>query len=147
MKALILTLSLSGLALASGEDRTKLETSSRVSAEMDGCLDHSVKELGMSAKPRPNERAWNIGPQFLHPSVVPDGTLGVEFIKAPDGTTVRVLATWPGSPKEEATQLELEERLRAMARKMAQLCGVTQPEVKCLRTPAKGQASPCPTPK
>lgn len=147
MKALLLTLSLTGLVHGSGEERTRVETSSRVSAEMDGCLDHSVKELGMSAKPRPNERAWNIGPQFLHPSIVPEGTLGVEFVKAEDGTTVRVLATWPGNPKEEATQLELEERLRAMARKMAQLCGVTQPEVKCLRTPAKGQPAVCPAPK
>lgn len=147
MKALILTLTLSGLVLTSNEDHTRVETSSRVSAEMDGCLDHSIKELGMSAKPRPNERAWNIGPQFLHPSVVPDGTLGVEFVKAQDGTTVRVLATWPGSPKEDAIQLELEERLRAMAHKMAQLCGVTKPEVKCMRTPAKGSSRPCPAPK
>jgi hypothetical protein len=139
MKALIVTLALTGLANTPDAPRSQVEARASVAADMDGCLDHTIKELGMSAKPRPNERAWNIGPQFLHPSVVPDGAMSVEFAKG----TIRVLATWPGALKEQETQLILEERVRAIAGKIAQLCGVIKAPVKCTVTPAKGTATDC----
>jgi hypothetical protein len=126
--------------------RSRVVTSSEVTAEMDGCLDHSVRELGMSAKREGEARSWRIGPQFLHPTVAPEGTLQVRFEKAPTRTKIVVDATWPGALKADDVQREIESRLRAMAEKLAQVCGVTKPAVECVATPAGGAAKACPKP-
>ncbi len=123
--------------------RTELQTTSSVPADADSCLDHSVKELGMSAKRQPTDRVWKIGPQFLHPSIVPDGTVAVRFDKGATASTVRVTATWPGPPKAKDVQVELQSRLRSMAEKMTQLCGVIHPVVSCQLTPAQQQQRAC----
>jgi hypothetical protein len=130
-------------ATLAAEPGTILETQSTVPVEQDGCLDHAVKELGMSAKRVEGERRWTIGPQFLHPSVVQGGTLGVRIEKGEKASTVRIIATWPGAPKAKDLQPELESRVTAMASKMAQVCGVTQPTVKCELKDAAGKATSC----
>ena len=127
----------SGTAFAA-EPATTLEATTGVPAEQDACLDHAVRELGMSAKRVEGERRWTIGPQYLHPSVARSGTLGVSFEKAADRSTVKVTATWPGGPKAKDVQPELEERVRAMAGKLAQICGVVKAEVRC-----EVNAAPC----
>lgn len=143
MRAFILSLSLTGLAVGDNSAQSRVETTATVPADMDRCLDHTIKELGMSAKPKEGERAWNIAPKFLHPSIATDGSLSVRFEKLERESKIVVLATWAGAPKEKAIQDELEERLRAMAHKMAQLCGVTNPQVLCQRTPSGGKPSTC----
>lgn len=122
---------------------TTLETTTQVPPEQDACLDHSIKELGMSAKKVDNERRWTIGPQFLHPSVVKGGTFGVKLEKGEKASLVRITATWPGAPKAKDVQVELQSRLTAMAAKMAQICGVTRPEVKCELKDLSGKTQAC----
>lgn len=119
------------VTLLAASPTTTLETTAQVPPEQDACLDHSVRELGMSAKRVEGERRWTIGPQYLHASVKAGGTLGVRFEKAAGGTTVRVTATWPGGKKDAAVQPELEQRLRDVAQKLAQICGVVRAEVAC----------------
>ena len=143
MRLSILTLFLAAAAFAADSAGTTLETQSTVPVEQDGCLDHAVKELGMSARRVEGERRWTIGPQFLHPSVVQGGTLGVRIEKGEKASTVRVTATWPGSPKAKEVQPELESRVTAMASKIAQVCGVTQPAVKCELKDASGKTARC----
>lgn len=120
-----------------------LEAVSQVPVEQDGCLDHAVKELGMSAKRAEPERRWVIGSQFLHASVAKGGTLGVKLEKGERSTQVRVTATWPGEKKPKQVQEEIESRLSSMAAKMAQICGVIRPEVKCEVKDASGKAAAC----
>ena len=122
---------------------TTLEAMAAVPAEQDGCLDTSVRELGMSAKRVDAERRWNIGPQYLHPSVKAGGTLLVRFEKGEQSTTVRVTATWPGERKSKEVQPEIEARLMAMASKLSQICGVVKAEVKCTVTDPGGKAGRC----
>lgn len=126
-------------AAAVEAERTSLEVSAPVPAELDGCLDRAVKELGMSARRVEKERRWNIGPQFLHPSVVKGGTLTVEYRARGGQTLVVVEASWPGARKEPAVQAELQERVRGMVSKLVQICGVLKPELAC-RVAAAGAA-------
>ncbi len=133
------------LGVAAGGDPggTTLEASTPVSRELDSCLDHAVKELGMSAKRVEKERRWTIGPQFLHPSLVPAGTLEVEMKPGERETLVQVTARWPGAPKEKPVQAELEERVTLIASKLAQICGVMTPTVRCLVGSGGVPAGPC----
>ena len=133
------------LATAAGGDPagTTLEASTPVSRELDGCLDHAVKELGMSARRVEKERRWTIGPQFLHPSLVPAGTLEIEMRPDERETLVQVTARWPGAPKEKPVQTELEDRVTAIASKLAQMCGVVTPTVRCRIASGGGSAGPC----
>lgn len=137
----ILKIAISMLAAATsdGGPVTQLEIESDIPAQHDSCLDHSVRELGMSAKRVEKERRWNIGPQFVHPSIVPAGTVRLEMKPATATTTVKLTVTWPGGLKEKAQQAEIEERVTLMAQKMAQTCGVTLPKVRC-SVAAPGQA-------
>ena len=75
--------------------KSTLEATTPVGREQDRCLDHAVKELGMSAKRVENERRWTIGPQFLHPSIAPDGKLSVEM--KPGRTALKRTLTSPYS--------------------------------------------------
>ena len=138
----ILKIAISILAAATsdGGPSTRLEVESDVPAQYDSCLDHSVRELGMSAKRVEKERRWNIGPQFVHPSIVPGGTVQVEMKPATATTSVKLTVTWPGGLKEKAQQADIEERVALMAQKMAQTCGVTQPKTRCTIA-ASGQAA------
>ncbi len=122
---------------------TTLEATTPVSRELDACLDHAVKELGMSAKRVEKDRRWTIGPQFLHPSIVPAGTLAVEMKPGERDTTVQVTARWPGAAKERAVQSELEDRVTAIASKLAQMCGVTAPAVRCTLSNAGAAPAAC----
>jgi len=122
---------------------TTLEATTQVSRELDGCLDHAVKELGMSAKRVEKERRWAIGPQFLHPSIVPAGTLAVEMKPGERETLVQVTARWPGAAKEAPVQAELEDRITAIASKLAQMCGVTAPVVRCTLSNAGAAPAAC----
>ena len=119
---------------------TTLQTTTPVSRELDGCLDHAVKELGMSARRVEKERRWTIGPQFLHPAIVPAGTLTVEMKPGERETLVQVTARWPGAAKEAPVQAELEDRMTAIASKLAQMCGIITPVVQC--TLSNGGAAP-----
>ena len=133
------------LGTAAGGDPggTTLEATTTVSRELDGCLDHAVKELGMSAKRVEKERRWTIGPQFLHPSLVPAGTLAVEMKPGDSETLVQVTAHWPGAPKDKPVQAELEDRVTAIASKLAQMCGVIHPTVRCTLGSGGGPAGTC----
>lgn len=122
---------------------TTLEATTPVSRELDACLDHAVKELGMSAKRVEKERRWKIGPQFLHPSLVPAGTLEVEMRPGEKETVVQVTARWPGAAKEKLVQSELEDRITAIASKLAQMCGVVTPTVRCTLSSAGASPSAC----
>lgn len=130
-------------AFAAESTGVTLEAVSQVPVEQDACLDHAVKELGMSAKKAEPERRWVIGSQFLHSSVAKGGTLGVKLEKGERTTQVRVTATWPGEKKPKEVQVELESRVGAIAAKMAQICGVIRPEVKCEVKDATGKAATC----
>jgi hypothetical protein len=125
------------------EPGTLLEAIALVPGDQDACLDLSVRELGMSAKRVEAERRWNIGPQYLHPTVKAGGSLDVKFEKGAGATQVRVSATWPGGPKPKDVQPEIEQRLVAMASKLAQICGVVRAEVKCTVTTAEGKSAAC----
>ena len=134
-------------ATADAPAASVLETSASVPVDQDGCLDHTVRELGMSAKKQGTDRVWNIAPKFLHPSVAQGGTLTVRMEKGDKVSTVLVKATWPGGVKPKDIQPELEARLVAMTGKMGQLCGVNRPDVKCTFTPAGAAPTACnPTP-
>ncbi|MFN0064238.1 MAG: hypothetical protein ACKVPX_17155 [Myxococcaceae bacterium] len=100
--------------------------------DQDACLDHSVRELGMSAKKVEGARHWVIGPQFLHPSLVPGGAVDVMLEPAPnDQTRVTARARWSASSAVLTHEGELASRLKAIPHKMAQACGVTRPQVSC----------------
>ena len=120
--------------------RTTLEATTLVDRANDRCLDHAVKELGMSARRVENERRWTIGPQFLHPSIVPEGRLWIQMKPTESETLVQVTAQWPGPAKEKAVQAELEDRITLVAGKLAQMCGVVTPAVRC--TLSDGGAAP-----
>lgn len=141
------TLTLCAVLLAhaalAAEPSTTLEGTAAVPAAQDGCLDTAVRELGMSAKKVEAERRWNIGPQYLHPSVKAGGTLGVRFEKGEQSTLVRVTATWPGDRKPKDVQPELEQRVVAMVSKLSQICGVVKADVKCTVTGPGGKSSAC----
>jgi len=122
---------------------TTLQTSTPVSRELDGCLDHAVKELGMSARRGEKERRWTIGPQFLHPSIVPAGTLTVEMKPGERETLVQVTARWPGAAKEAPVEAELEDRMTAIASKLAQMCGIIAPVVQCNLSSAGAAPAAC----
>lgn len=139
--ALLLTplVTMAGTALADG--RTRLEATTTMALEQDACLDHTVKELGMSAKRKDKERTWVIGPQFLHPSLLPDGTVQVDMIRSAQNTTVMVALSWAGARKEKAIESEIEQRAAAMVNKMAQMCGTTKPAIKCTTTTGSDTAT------
>lgn len=125
---------------------TQVATQASVPVAQDGCLDHTVRELGMSAKRAEGAaRHWDIAPKFLHGALAKEAaaTLTVDLDKQEKATQVMVRASWPGAPKEAEVQREIEERLRLMASKMAQTCGVIRPEVACTTTPAGAAAAPC----
>ncbi len=128
---------------APGDPATTLEATTPVSGELDRCLDHAVKELGMSAKQVEKERRWNIGPQFLHPSLVPAGTLEIQMRPGEQQTLVQVTARWPGGPKDRALQDEIESRVTAIASKLAQICGVMTPAVRCTLSAGVAPAAAC----
>ena len=134
---------LSPTAYAAEPPTTTLSASAEVTLEQDRCLDHTVKELGMSAKKVETERRWTIGPQYLHSAIVQGGTLGVRFDKGEKASVIRVTATWPGERKPADVQPEIEQRMVAMVTKMAQLCGVTQAAVTCTVTDPAGKAAAC----
>ena len=130
MTALLWTLLMLATA-APGEPATTLEATTPVSRDNDRCLDHAVKELGMSARQVEKERRWNVGPQFLHPSIVPAGSLEIQMRPGEQQTIVQVTARWPGGPKDRAVEEEIESRVTAIASKLAQMCGVVTPAVRC----------------
>ncbi len=123
--------------------QSTVETRAYVPPEHDGCLDHTVRELGMSAVRDGTARSWKIAPQFLHSALVPDGAVQVRFEKGTTGTEVIVRATWPGGAKPPEAQSEIEQRLHAMAFKMAQSCGVAKPEPTCHWSPAGAKPQAC----
>jgi hypothetical protein len=123
--------------------RSTLEATTPVDRAQDRCLDHAVKELGMSAKRVENERRWTIGPQFLHPSIVPEGKLSVEMKPTERETVVQGTAQWPGPAKEKGVQAELEDRITAIAGKIAQICGVIAPTVRCTLSDAGAPSGAC----
>jgi hypothetical protein len=123
--------------------RSTLEATTPVDRANDRCLDHAVKELGMSARRVENERRWTIGPQFLHPSIVPEGRLWVQMKPTERETLVQVTAQWPGPAKESAVQAELEDRITAIAGKLAQTCGVVKPAVRCTLSDAGAPPGAC----
>jgi hypothetical protein len=135
-------------APAAAAPSTLVAIETAVPLAQDGCLDHTVRELGMSAKrAEGSARHWDIAPKFLHGALAKDaGTFTIDFEKTDKATQVRVRASWPGAPKESAVQLEIEERLRLMTVKMTQLCSVLKPQIACTRTPAGGAAAACPAP-
>ena len=143
MTRFVLLLAVLPATLARGQEATTLQATTAVARESDRCLDHAVKELGMSAKQVEKERRWRIGPQFLHPALVPSGSLEVELRPGEVETRVQVTARWPGAPKERAVQDEVEARLTAIASKLAQMCGVTAPVVRCTLAPAGASPVPC----
>lgn len=130
-------------AAAADAPATTLSASAEVPAAMDSCLDHSVKELGMSAKKVETERRWVIGPQYLHSAVVTGGTFGVRFDKGEKATAVKVTATWPGGRKDQDIQPELELRMVAVVTKIVQLCGSAQAKVTCTVQEPGAAAAPC----
>ncbi|MBI4815898.1 MAG: hypothetical protein HY791_06565 [Deltaproteobacteria bacterium] len=134
---------ITGAPVGAGEARTKIVAHSEVAAESDGCLDHAVKELGMSAKRQEARRAWTIGPQFLHSSVVTGGALELLIDRQPTGSKIVVTTSFPATSRSEVDEKEIESRVGAIASKMAQLCGVTRPVVRCEVTPASGPARAC----
>lgn len=121
----------SQVSIAGEPPVTAVTVSGAVPVDQSACLVHSVKELGMSAKRIEPERRWSIKPQFLHPSLVPDGQIEIELSSHAESTRATVTARWPGPQKEAAMQAEIEERLRAMIEKMTQLCGVTRAPLRC----------------
>ena len=136
-------------APAAAPTATAVVTQAAVPAAQDACLDHTVKELGMSAKRAEGPaRHWDIAPKFLHGALAKDGgaTFAVDFEKADKAWLVKVRAAWTGAPKDTALQLEIEERLRVMTAKMAQLCGVPRAQVECTTTPAGAKPAPCAPP-
>lgn len=125
---------------------TSVATTAAVPLAQDACLDHTVRELGMSAKKAEGApRHWDIAPKFLHGALAKDATAAftVDLEKTDKAALVKVKATWPGAPKAKEVQLEIEERLRVMTAKMAQTCGVPRADVTCTTTPAGGVAAPC----
>ncbi len=134
----------SGGAASADEERTVLEVRSAVPLDHDGCLDHAVRELGMSAKRRGKERVWDIGPQFLHPSITPAGTIVVEVRKQEKQSDVLVTATWTGKRKEPGVERELEQRAAAMVTMMSRLCGASTPALACtVKEAGSGTPAPC----
>jgi len=129
------------LPAAAAEPLTTLEATAAVPTAQDGCLDISVRELGMSAKRVDGERRWTIGPQYLHPSVKAGGTFGVRFEKGEQATVVRVTATWPGARKAAEVQGELEQRLTSVVSKLSQICGVVKADVACSVVDAAGKTA------
>lgn len=97
----------------------------------------------MSAKRQEGERRWVIGPQFLHPSLVPGGLIEVRMEKGEKATTVRVSVAFPGELKPAEVQQTIEERLITMTGKLAQICGVVHPEVSCLVSSKGGAPAKC----
>lgn len=137
-------------AVVAASTSTTVETQSSVPPKQDACLDHGVKELGMSAKRAdPLARRWDIAPKFLHAVLASDAraALTVELEKLEAKSIVRIRARWSGAPQRSDVQLEIEERLRSMAHKIAQLCGVPRPDVTCTTTPAGAvKGDPCTPP-
>lgn len=131
------------VSVAGAEGRTTLEATTSVQEDQDACLDHTVKELGMSAKRRDKERKWNIGPQFLHPSLLPDGTVLVELARGDKKGAIALQLDWAGGLKDKAVQSEIEQRAVAIVGKMAQMCGLTKPAVRCTTTVGNGAAAAC----
>jgi hypothetical protein len=134
---------LSQAAAAADAPATTLSASAEVPAAMDSCLDHSVKELGMSAKKVESERRWVIGPQYLHSAVAKDGAFGLRFDKGPSATVIKVTATWPGARKGADIQPELEMRMVAVVTKIVQLCGVAKAPITCTVQESGAAAAPC----
>jgi hypothetical protein len=147
LRATLLAAFLLTCAAAAAEPPKAPGTTLTVTAELppsqDYCLDHSVKELGMSATKVEGERRWVIGPQFLHPSVVAGGAFGIRFDKGEKATALRVTATWPGGKKEPALQTELESRVVAMMTKTVQLCGSPKAAITCTVQAPGAAAEPC----
>jgi hypothetical protein len=140
--AVLAALAFSRVAAAQGAS-TVLEGVAQVPPGQDACLDLSVRELGMSAKRVDSERRWVIGPQYLHPSVKSGGTFGVRFEKRDRATAILVTATWPGDRKPDDVEPEIEQRMVAMVRKLAQICGVVKADVKCTITESPGKTTAC----
>ena len=132
-----------GAAPAPAPAQSTLEATTPVDRANDRCLDHAVKERGMSAKRVENERRWTIGPQFLHPAIVPEGKLSVEMKPTERETLVQVTARWPGPAKEKTVEAELEDRISAIAGKLAQMCGVVTPAVRCTLSDAGAPPAAC----
>lgn len=130
------------LAFAS-EKTTTVESTAHVPVEHDGCLDHTVRELGMSAKQRPGERVWNIGPQFLHPSLLENGKVNVRIEKGEKVSTVYATATWPGGLKPDEAQAEIEQRLTSMTSMMSLACGAPPRSSVCNAQPSGSPAAAC----
>lgn len=128
---------------------TVLVTQASVPLAQDACLDHSVKELGMSAKrAEGSARHWDIAPKFLHGGLAKEASASftLDFEKTDKASLVKIRAAWPGAPKAKEVQLELEERLRQMAAKIAQVCGVVRADVACTITAPGAAAAPCAPP-
>ena len=126
---------------ASGSTTIQVMTS--VPVEHDPHLNHTVRELGMSAKQVGQERRWNIHPRFLHATAKIEGTFTVELKKGDTETTIVVTANWEGEPKSPEIQKELEERVRLVAAKIAQTTGISKPKLQCILTWPNGKANAC----
>lgn len=121
---------LPSLALAQPvPSETSVEAKTTAPAEVQGCLEHAVVELGLS--PKRKDLEWTFGPEKLHPSIVPQGKFWLRLEKAGEKIEVRVTASWPGGVKPPAVQAELEQRLRSVAERVATVCGVSNPVAAC----------------
>lgn len=126
-----------------GEKSTTITSKASVPVDQDKCLDHTVRELGMSAKQVTGERVWNIGPQFIHPSIVEGGKVVVRIEKGEAKSTVFVVATWPGGLKPTEVQAEIEQRLTSMTSMMSLACGAPPSSSVCSAQPADAPAAAC----
>lgn len=112
----------------------------------DRCLDHAVRELGMSAKRAGTERRWDILPRFVHPSVVEGGAFTLVLATRPEGAEVNLTLRWRGAPQPDAVAAEVHARLGAVMEKLAQICGVLRPTWTCTRTAGGAPPRTCAPP-
>lgn len=118
-----------------------VRTSARLPASVDGCLDQSVKDLGVGAKKAPEGRAWTVGPEKIHAALVGKGGARIAASVAPEAADVTVEATWKG-PLEGEHRVELERRLKDMTARIGFFCGQMKTAVECQSGTAAALA-PC----
>lgn len=118
-----------------------VRTSTRLPASVDGCLDQSVKDLGVGAKKVADARAWTVGPEKIHAALVGKGEVRVAANVSAEAVDVTVEAAWKG-PLEGEHRAELERRLRDMAARIGFFCGERQAQVQCQSGPAAAP-QPC----
>lgn len=107
-----------------------VRTAARLPASVDGCLDQSVKDLGVSAQRVPDARAWTVGPEKIHSALVGKGAATIAAQIAADTAEVTVEASWKGA-LAGAQRVELERRLKDMTARIGFFCGQMKTAVVC----------------